>query len=315
MIVFIVFFLTLHLYRYGSPLKKISHDNKLNESKTKKNSNNNKHTTLTHDNNVTNTTTTTATLSYESILYQSMVTMMEILLKYRSVNTYHDTNVLNSFYHTGAISTINHDLLNIYNKLNNIDMNINNNDSLNNSLNNKLTSYSQLCVTLIHDIEDILLHSTTKDDYTNIKMNYNDMKQQFSKSIETYNEKLAKKDQEILSLVNQMKTLEYKNQSLVKTVELLKREMEKYTINLNDSYQKVRYVNNLFNCRHATHILTVNTTIIVMRTLSSCHSYSHCQYYHHCDTYIVTESLIFSHNHHCESYIVTESLIFTQPSL
>lgn len=268
-------------------MKNKSLDNKSSESKTKKNSNNNKHTTLTHDHNVTNTTTTTA-LSYESILYQSMVTIMEILLKYRSVNTYHDTNVLNSFYHTGAISTINHDLLNIYNKLNNIDMNINNNDSLNNSLNNKLTSYSQLCVTLIHDIEDILLHTTTKDDYTNIKMNYNDMKQQYSKSIESYNEKLAKKDQEILSLLNQMKTLEYKNQSLVKTVELLKREMEKYTINLNDSYQKVRNVNNFFNCCHVSYILTVNNvTTIVMHTLSSCHSYSHCQYDHHCESYIV----------------------------
>lgn len=261
--------MTSHLNRYGSPLKKTSLDNKLSESKIKKISNNKHNHTIMHDNNVTNTTTTT--LSYESILYQCMVAMMEILLKHRSVNTYHDTNILNSFYHTGAISTINHDLLNIYNKLNNIDMNINNNDSLNNSLNNKLTSYSQLCVTLIHDIEDILLHTTTKDDYTNIKMNYNDMKQQYSKSIESYNEKLAKKDQEISSLLNQMKTIEYKNQSLVKTVELLKREMEKYTINLNDSYQKVRSVNNLFDCRHVTHILTVNMNIIVIHILSSCH--------------------------------------------
>ena len=221
-------------------MKKTSLHNKINESKIKKNSTH-KNNHIIHDNTNTTTTTSTSTLSYESILYQSMVSMMEIILKHRSMNTYHDTNILNSFYHTGAISTINHDLLNIYNKLYNIDININNNDSLNNSVNNKLTSYSQLNVKLIHDIEDILLHttSTSKDDYTNMKINYNDIKQQYSKSIESYNENLAKKDQEILSLSNQMKTIEYKNQSLVKTVELMKREMEKYTINLNDSYQKV----------------------------------------------------------------------------
>jgi len=154
------------------------------------------------------------------------------------MNTYHDLNILNSFYHTGAISTINHELLTIYNKLYSIDMNINNNDSVSNSSNNKLTSYSQLCVKVIHDIEDIILNATTKDEYTNMKMNYNDMKIQYTKSIESCNDKLAKKDQEILSLSNHLKTIEYKNQSLIKTVELLTKEMEKYIINLNDSYQK-----------------------------------------------------------------------------
>ena len=133
--------------------------------------------------NEINSNDNSTNFTYESILYNHLVSLMKILMKSRSSNTYHDVSTIQSYIHSGAITAIDHELLYTYNKLQSL-QGINQN--------HQITSFSYLSTKLVNEIE-ALISNISKNEYNSMKSDQFSMKLEFQKIQDIYNEKVAKK--------------------------------------------------------------------------------------------------------------------------
>jgi uncharacterized coiled-coil protein SlyX len=101
----------------------------------------------------------------------------------------------------------------------------------------RLTAYSQLLSALSHDVETAVFNVDRRA-VTNLRNDQIAAKVEAEQQLHAFNERLARKEQTILSLQAEQANMDFKNKSLIRTVELLSKELEKCNSSLSDLHQR-----------------------------------------------------------------------------
>ena len=172
----------------------------------------------------------TATMTYtcEGVIFDQLVALMTILLKSCSSRTFHDFNLLQSHIHARAVVAVEEELTLINDKLVQL---------RGANPNHRVAAYAQLFASLNRDVEAAVFNIDRRT-VASVKNDQIAVRLETEAFHATWNEKLARKDQTILALQAEQNNTEFKNKSLVRTVELLSKELEKLNRNLTDVHQK-----------------------------------------------------------------------------
>jgi hypothetical protein len=164
----------------------------------------------------------------EEVLYDQLVALKTILLKSSSSRTFHDFSLLQGHIHTRAVAAVEDELRQISARLLQL---------RGPSANHRITAYTQLLASLTHDIEAAVFNVDRRA-VSNMQNDQLAAKIETQQQQASWNEKLARKDQTILSLQSEHATMDFKNKSLIRTVELLSKELEKCNANLTNVHQR-----------------------------------------------------------------------------
>jgi hypothetical protein len=105
----------------------------------------------------------------------------------------------------------------------------------------RTAAYSQVSSLLLRDLERVCVSGDHKVQLNMLRDNNQNLRNESSKVQAQLSEELARKEQRIQELEADKAVLEYKNASLLKTVDLLSSELERSTRTLSESQQN--YVN------------------------------------------------------------------------
>lgn len=102
----------------------------------------------------------------------------------------------------------------------------------------RLTAYTQLSANVLRDLERVAVFSDHKQAISNIRDNNQSLRNEAARNQAQLTEDLGRKSQALQMLEAEKTQLEYKNNSLIRAVELLNKELEKATRSLSEIHQK-----------------------------------------------------------------------------
>ena len=166
--------------------------------------------------------------SFEEVLYDQLVALMALVLKSNSSRTFHDYSMLQDHIQTRAVAAVEEELQAISSKLLLL-------QGPNPS--HRVSAYAQLLASLTHNLENAVFNIDRRA-VTNMKNDNLAVKVEQEQRFAALSEKLARKDQAILAMQAEQASMEFKNKSLIRTVELLSKELEKCNSNLTAAHQR-----------------------------------------------------------------------------
>jgi chromosome segregation ATPase len=153
---------------------------------------------------------------------------MTVLLKSGASRTFHDFNVIQSHIQSRAVAAVEEQLRVLVARLSQLGGTADD---------HRLTAYSQLLSALTHDVETAVFNVDRRA-VTNLRNDQIAAKVEAEQQLHVFNERLARKEQTILSLQAEQANMDFKNKSLIRTVELLSKELEKCNSSLSDLHQR-----------------------------------------------------------------------------
>lgn len=170
----------------------------------------------------------TTAFTCEQVLFGQLVALKSILLKSTSSRTFHDFSLLQNHIENRAVAGVEEDLELIMDKLVQL---------RGPSQNHRITAYSQLLASLTNEVETAVFNVDRRT-VTNLKNDQLAVKIQMEQHQTQWHEKIARKDQTILAMQAEHASMDFKNKSLVRTVELLSKELEKCNTSLSNVHQR-----------------------------------------------------------------------------
>eukprot|EP01033_Poteriospumella_lacustris_P001221 gene1222-887_t len=169
---------------------------------------------------------------YEEILRLTLVQIAQILLKGGAARTVHDLTSFSGHLQGRAEQMVDEELSAVLLAI----------EKLSGSVTiNRTAAYSQVSSLLLRDLERVCVSGDHKVQLNMLRDNNQNLRNESSKVQAQLSEELARKEQRIQELEADKAVLEYKNASLLKTVDLLSSELERSTRTLSESQQN--YVN------------------------------------------------------------------------
>lgn len=167
-------------------------------------------------------------ISGEAVLYDQAVALMTILLKSSASRTFHDFNTIQNHIQARAVAAVEEQLQAITFRLSQL---------RGSSAEHRLTAFAQLLSALTHDVETAVFNVDRRA-VTHLRNDQIAARVEAEQQLKDFNERLARRDQTILALQAEHTNLDFKNKSLIRTVELLSKELEKCNSNLTDVHQR-----------------------------------------------------------------------------
>ncbi len=164
----------------------------------------------------------------EEVIYDELIALKTILLKSNASRTFHDFSMLQGHVQSRAVSAVEEDLNHLSEKLLAL---------RGPSPNHRVTVFAQLFASLTNELEAAVFNVDRRSVY-GLKNDHLAAKAVHDQQQTEYLEKLAKKDQIIQSLQAEQSSMDFKNKSLVRTVELLSKELEKCNGSLSNVHQR-----------------------------------------------------------------------------
>lgn len=164
----------------------------------------------------------------EEVIYDELVALKAIILKSNASRTFHDFSMLQGHVQSRAVTAVEEDLNLLSEKLLAL---------RGPSPNHRVTVFSQLFASLTNEIEAAVFSVDRRSVY-GLKNDHLAAKAVHDQQQTAYLEKLAKKDQAIQALQAEQTSMDFKNKSLVRTVELLSKELEKCHASLSNVHQR-----------------------------------------------------------------------------
>ena len=164
----------------------------------------------------------------EEVIYDELIALKTIIMKSNASRTFHDFSVLQGHIQGRVASAVEEDLAVLSTKLLNL---------RGPNPNHRVTVYAQLLAALTSELESAVFNvdrrsvNSMKNDQLAAKIASDQMQA-------AWGEKLARKDQTIQALQAEQASMDFKNKSLVRTVELLSKELEKCNTNLSNVHQR-----------------------------------------------------------------------------
>ena len=169
------------------------------------------------------------TLTSEGIIFDQLVALMTILLKSNASKTFHDFSLMQNHIHGRAVAAVEEELRVIQDKLVQL---------RGANANHRNAAFAQLFSSLNRDVEAAVFNVDRRT-VANIRNDQQAVRRETEELHAAWNEKIARKDQTILAMQSEHAAMDFKNKSLVRTVELLSKELEKCSRSLSDVHQKV----------------------------------------------------------------------------
>lgn len=164
----------------------------------------------------------------EEVIYDELIALKTIIMKSSASRTFHDFSMLQGHISSRAASAVEEELAHLSEKLLAL---------RGPSPNHRVTVFAQLLASLTNELE-LAVFNEDRRSVTNMKNDTLAAKMASDQLQAAWQEKLARKDQTIQALQADHASLDFKNKSLVRTVELLSKELEKCNASLTNVHQR-----------------------------------------------------------------------------